>query len=99
MVTNVKINYGDYKDKEYYRELALMHIIETHPLLDEEFSQMSRYYHAHGNEDEFLAAKDYMIEKYNVKFIEEQPLILDSDDDWDFAIAIKVEWDGIEEEL
>ena len=101
----MKINYDDemgslQKKKGLYRQDAWYEIMMSYPSLENEYQNKSDYYFYNNitrdGEDEHEMAMAYMMEKYHVKFIEEKAIILDSDDVWEFVIAITVEWDGIE---
>ena len=91
VITHVKVDV-DYENvsytKKYYEDVALNDLADSYPALEEICCKLGRY----------SEIADMMRAKFHARIINAKPLVLDSDDEWLFAIAYDIEWDGIEEE-
>lgn len=91
MITHIKVDV-DYENvsytKKYYEDAALSCLAWSYSALEEICDKLGTY----------KKQADMMREKYHAKIVSAKPLVLDSDDEWRFAIAYDIEWDGINEE-
>lgn len=92
VITHVKVDV-DYENvsytKKYYEDAALSNLAYHYPALEEICDKCGTY----------DKQADMMREKYHARIVNAKPIVLDSDDEWRFAVAYDIEWDGIKEEL
>lgn len=91
ILTKIENDLWSYR-KDYMRGDAICSLIFKNPVLSEQYDKL---YDELGRACE---AQDIMVKQYNMRVIKEEPLILDSDDEWGFAVAYDIEWDGLSEE-
>lgn len=91
ILTKIENDLWSYR-KDYMRGDAIASLIFKNPVLSEQYDKL---YDELGRA---IEAQDIMVKQYNMRVIKEEPLILDSDDEWGFAVAYDIEWDGLSEE-
>lgn len=92
MVTHILIKVQDYSvPKARARNEAIDGLIIKTPALDKQYEEV---YYEVCNVDK---AREIIIARHNTAIVKEEPLLLNSEDEWGFAIAYDIEWDGLGE--